>query len=91
MAIFDRCYNRLARLRLDRPPAVLNPRAPITPIELRFFYEDATAPYIDPETLPLIQHVAKVCGLGDEHDLRWASSGFGRIPHWAWTKNFGSL
>ncbi len=86
--IFDRRYNRLARLRPVRPPETMGPREPSPARGLRFFYEDATAPYLDPRTPPLIVHVADLCGLREEIDYRWALSDYGRIRYRDWTQHW---
>ncbi len=62
--------------------------APVKNIRDIGVYEDATAPYLDPQTVPTILFLADDCGLGDEIDYRWALSNHGRIPQKVWAKRW---
>ena len=86
--IFDRDNLELACLRLDKSPAVLPPRELISPGDLRWFYCDATAPNLDPDTLPRILLVANLCGSYPDIYYRQALSDQGRISCKIWPQHW---
>jgi hypothetical protein len=89
--IFDRDYRPLFSLSLSRPPAIMNPGIVVPLTALRFFYEDATAPHIDPDTMKTINMIADACDLQSEIANRIQLSDCGRIFDRVWFKNWAPL
>lgn len=84
LVIFDRNYCPLLRLHVERGLEVPHPLERIQFCATGYYYGDGCAPYIDPDTLPLILCLADAYGLGPELDYRWKLSDHGRTPMEIW-------
>ena len=86
--LFDRDYCPIVRIRRYGHPKIVPPFERIDKIATRWFYDDVTAPYLDPPTAPTIVLLAEDCDLGDEYDYRCALSNFGRCGYKAYAKDW---
>ncbi len=86
--LFDRNYCPIVRIRRYGRLEIVPPFERIRWVKHRWFYEDVTAPYLDPQTAPTIVLLADDCGLGDEYDYRCALSDFGRCGYKAYAKDW---
>jgi hypothetical protein len=79
--LFDRDYCPIVRIRRYGHPKIVPPFERIDKIATRWFYDDVTAPYLDPQTAPTIVLLAADCGLEREIEYRWSLTDRGRAPY----------
>ncbi len=78
LIMFDRNYCPIVRLSVTAAPEIIDPHVIIRCGKLQYFYEDATAPYRDEETLDEIEFISELCRIEEEIFHRQLLSNFGR-------------
>ncbi len=79
--LFDRDYCPIVRIRRYGRPEIVPPFERIRWVKQRWFYDDTTAPYLDPQTAPTIVLLAADCVSEQEIEYRWSLTDRGRAPY----------
>ncbi len=79
--LFDRDYCPIVRIRRYGRPEIVPPFERIRWVKQRWFYEDATAPFLDPQTAPTIVLLAADCVSDQEIDYRLSLTDRGRARY----------
>lgn len=84
VVLFDRNYCPIIRVQMAGGVTSVHPLEHIKFVDERWFYEDATAPYLDPETAPNIVGIAAVRTTAEEIEYRFHLSHLGYVEHDIW-------